>query len=198
MSDHANRRPLVDLAEISAGHPIRSAVDELPRGPTGIVQMRNVDADAGVDWSDVARVELPRARRFDHLALGDVIFSTRGTRTYAVAVTETPFPAVCSPHFFVLRVRKAAIDPRFLAWQINQEPAQDYLQREATGSHILNIRREVVERMEIMVPSRARQGAIVAFADAVAREKRVLSGLLTNRQRQMTALAVGLHSDIRK
>jgi restriction endonuclease S subunit len=105
-----------------------------------------------------------------------------------------PFPAVCSPHFFVLRIRGGAVEPRFLAWQINQAPAQEYLQREATGSHILNIRREVVERLEIAIPSLARQAAISAFAEGATREKRLLSALIENRQQQMNALAAGLRA----
>jgi restriction endonuclease S subunit len=69
---------------------------------------------------------------------------------------------------------------------------QEYLRREATGSHILNIRREVIERLEIVVPSLARQAAIVAFAEAAAREKRLLSTLIENRQQQINQLAAGL------
>ena len=185
---------LREVAEIAAGHPLRSGVDELPAGDTGVIQMRNVDPDTGVDWASVSRVELPPARRIEFLNPGDVIFSTRGARTYAVALGAPPFPVVCSPHFFVLRIRGVAIEPRFLAWQINQAPAQEYLQREATGSHILNIRREVVERMEIVIPSLARQAAIVAFAESVAREKRLLFALIENRQQQMNALAAELRA----
>ena len=137
---------------------------------------------------------MPRARRVELLGRGDVIFSTRGARTYAVALGEVPFQTVCSPQFFVLRVRGSVIEPEFLAWQINQAPAQEYLQREATGSHILNIRREVIERLKIAIPSRTRQVAIIAFADAAAREKRLLAGLIENRQQQMNALAAGLRA----
>lgn len=185
---------LVEAADISAGHPLRFAVDAFPAGEVGVIQMRNVDPDIGVDWAGVARVKLPHARRIQFLDRGDVIFSTRGARTYAAALDPPPFPTVCSPHFFVLRSRHAELDPRFLAWQINQVPAQEYLQREATGSHILNIRREVIERLEIVIPPRARQEAIVAFAEAAAREKRLLAGLIENRQQQMNALAAGLRA----
>ncbi|WP_425907505.1 restriction endonuclease subunit S [Nitrobacter sp. TKz-YC02] len=156
--------------------------------------MRNVDPEFGVAWDAVSRIELPPARRVVPLDEGDVIFSTRGIRTYAVALDPPPFPTVCSPHFFVLRPCGSKLDPRFLAWQINQAPAQEYLQREATGSHILNIRREVIERLEIVIPSRARQAAIVAFAETVAREKRLLARLIENRQQQMNALAAGLRA----
>jgi hypothetical protein len=194
ISYRAEKRTLAEAAEISAGHPLRSAVDDFPPGDTGVIQMRNVDPETGVDWASVSRVELPPARRIEFLNPGDVIFSTRGARTYAVALGAAPFPAVCSPHFFVLRIRGPAVEPRFLAWQINQAPAQEYLQREATGSHILNIRREVIERLEIVIPSLARQAAIVAFAEDVTREKRLLSALIENRQQQMNALAAGLRT----
>lgn len=195
---HAKPSLLAEVAQVSAGHPLRSGVDEFPAGDIGVVQMRNVDLETGVDWPSVSRIELPPARRIEFLASGDVIFSTRGVHTYAVALGEAPFPAVCSPHFFVLRIGTAAVDPRFLAWQINQGPAQEYLQREATGSHILNIRREVIERLEIVVPSLERQAAIVAFAEAATREKRLLSALIQNRQQQMNALAVGLRHSIKE
>jgi restriction endonuclease S subunit len=194
ISHRAEITTLVEVAEIAAGHPLRSAVDEFPAGDTGVIQMRNVDPETGVDWGNVSRVELPPARRIEFLNQGDVIFSTRGARTYAVALGAAPFPAVCSPHFFVLRTRGPAVEPRFLAWQINQAPAQEYLQREATGSHILNIRREVIERLEIVIPSLARQAAIVAFAEDATREKRLLSALIENRQQQMNALAAGLRA----
>jgi hypothetical protein len=192
IGNRAYKSELRDVAEISAGHPLRSAVDDFAAGDTGIIQMRNVDPEAGVDWARVSRIELPPARRIEFLVPGDVIFSTRGTRTYAVALGEAPFPTVCSPHFFVLRIRTAEVEARFLAWQINQAPAQEYLQREATGSHILNIRREVIERLEIVIPSLARQATIVAFAEAATSEKRLLSALIDNRQQQMNALAAGL------
>jgi hypothetical protein len=194
ISHHAERFVLADVADVFAGHPLRAGVDELPPGEIGVIQMRNVHPEAGVEWASVARVELPPARRVELLGADDVIFSTRGLRNYAVALDPPPFRTVCSPHFFVIRSRGTLLHPRFLAWQINQTPAQEYLQREATGSHILNIRREVIERLEIVIPSKARQDAIVAFADAAAREKRVLTGLIENRQQQMNALAAGLRA----
>lgn len=194
ISHRAELITLAEVAEIAAGHPLRSGVDEFPAGETGVIQMRNVDPEVGVDWGSVSRIELPPARRIEFLSQGDVIFSTRGARTYAVALGAAPFPAVCSPHFFVLRIRRPAVEPRFVAWQINQAPAQEYLQREATGSHILNIRREVIERLEIVIPSLARQAAIIAFAEEAAREKRLLSALIENRQQQINALAAGLRA----
>jgi hypothetical protein len=196
--DAENIVRLAEVADISAGHPLRSGVDDLAPGGVAVVQMRNVDPDRGVDWAGLAAVELPPARKTDFLKRGDVIFSTRGARNYGVVLAVVPVPAVCSPHFFVIRTRSRRVDPDFLAWQINQAPAQEYFQREATGSHILNIKREVLERLEVVVPPLAQQVAIAAFAEAARWEKQLMSALIDNRQKQMNALAAGLRHSIKE
>jgi hypothetical protein len=128
-------------ARASSGFPFRGAVDALEPGEVAVIQMRNIE-EGSIDWPTLARVTLPTKRAPDFLASGDVIFTTRGRRNFAFALDEIPGPAVCSPHFFILRPREPdKLLPAFLAWQINQKPAQEYLQQAATGSHILNITR---------------------------------------------------------
>lgn len=181
---------LIDLADVRAGYPFRGAIDALDKGEVGAIQMRNVDDDIGVDWSALARVKLPSERSVDLLAEGDLIFSTRGKRNFALALTDVPFAAVCSPHFFVLRVfDETQIIPAFLAWQINQRPAQDYLQQKATGSHILNITRGAIESLPVVVPPLATQRALMEVVDTARYERNVLSELISNRARQIEAIA---------
>lgn len=187
------RESLGDVAAIAAGYPLRGAVDELTSGDVAIVQMRNVDADSGVNWSEVQRIALPSKRPPAFLAVGDIIFTTRGTRNFALALDTVEGQAVCSPHFFVIRVLDAnRIAPAFLAWQINQRAAQEYFQREATGSHILNIRREVIENLPVAIPPVATQHIIVALADAARSERASLTKLIENRNQQLEAIALGL------
>ena len=196
MNDHTAylRESLGDVAAISAGYPLRGAVDELTSGDVAIVQMRNVDADGGVNWREVQRIALPSKRLPAYLAVGDIIFTTRGTRNFALALDTVEGEAVCSPHFFVIRVLDAnRIAPAFLAWQINQRTAQEYFQREATGSHILNIRREVIENLPLSIPPLATQRAIVALADAARAERAKLAKLIENRNHQIEAIALDLH-----
>ena len=188
------RESLGDVAAIAAGYPLRGAVDELAGGNVAIVQMRNVDADSGVNWREVQRIMLPSKRPPVLLAVGDIIFTTRGTRNFALSLDTVEGAAVCSPHFFVIRVLDAnRIAPAFLAWQINQRTAQEHFQREATGSHILNIRREVIEKLPLAIPPLATQRAIVALADAARAERATLAKLIENRNHQIEAIALGLH-----
>jgi hypothetical protein len=187
------RESLSDVADISAGYPLRGSVDELDSGEVAIVQMRNVDAASGISWGEVQRVALPSKRQPTFLAAGDVIFTTRGVRNFALQLDSVAGEAVCSPHFFVIRVFDAnTIMPAFLAWQINQRPAQEYFQREATGSHILNIRREVIENLPLAIPPLATQRAIIALAKAASDERVTLTRLIENRNQQLEAIALGL------
>lgn len=181
------------VATIAAGYPLRGAVDELPPGDVAIVQMRNVDAGRGINWSEVQRIALPSKRSPTLLAAGDIIFTTRGTRNFALALDTVEGEAVCSPHFFVIRAfNPSRIVSAFLAWQINQRPAQEYFQREATGSHILNIRREVIEALPIAIPPLQTQYNIVALANAAKSEQAALTKLIENRNQQLEAIALGL------
>lgn len=185
---------LSSLAEISAGYPFRGAVDALPPGNVSVVQMKNVDLHSGVDWHEVSRVELPSKRSANPLRAGDILFGARGTRNHAILVTEPPEGAVCSPHFYVLRVRPdASALPEYLAWLINQRPAQEHFRKGATGSYILNIRREVLETLSVPVPSIERQHALVRLARETAAERLILNQLIVNREQQMEAIAVHLH-----
>lgn len=185
---------LVVLSSITAGYPLRGAVDALPAGEVAVIQMGNVSPDAGVDWEAVRRVTLPSERSTNFLAQGDVIFTTRGSRNFALALEDVQGLAVCSPHFFVIRVSDTSrITPTFLAWQINQRPAQEHFQREATGSYILNIRREVVENLSLVIPPLAQQKAITALAKTASDERTMLTKLITNRNQQMEAISLGLH-----
>lgn len=183
---------LGELAHISAGYPFRGAVDALPAGHVAVVQMRNVDAE-GIDYESLTRVSLPSTRQPDFLQAGDVIFTTRGRRNSALAVKEIPGLAVCSPHFFVFRVNDpSALLPEFLAWLINQKPAQDYLQQAATGSHILNITRGAVENLPVVIPPMELQRALVALAEQARRERELMQALIDNRQTQLDAISASI------
>lgn len=180
---------LGELATVSAGYPFRGKVDDLASGDVAVIQMRNVDPQSGIDWRQLSRIELPRASTKAMLRHGDVILSTRGGRFYPYYIGEFEGEAVCSPHFFILRVKTQAILPQFLAWQIKQKPAQDYFVAGATGSNILNIKRDVVENLPIALPPLSQQHHIGDLDEAMRNERSILTQLIDNRAAEMSAIA---------
>ena len=180
---------LVKMASISAGYPFRGKIDQLPKGDIAVIQMRNADPGTGIDWAGLSHVELPRASEKAFLRSGDIILSTRGSRNFAYCIDANRGHVVCSPHFFIIRLTWGSVLPEFLAWQINQKPAQNCFAAGATGTYILNLKRAVVEGLRVAVPSIAQQQRIVELDKAARTERLVLNRLVENRTNEMSAIA---------
>ena len=203
MSFDASLYSVAEIASLQAGYPFRGAIEEARDGDVLAVQMKDVDPEAGVDWSGAIRTSLVGRKRPDWLRAGDVLFVAKGARFYAVGVDGPPAPAVWAPAFFHLRVKApASVDPAFLAWQINQPPFQRQLQQAAEGSGQLSIRRPVLEALSLHIPSMRQQRGIAALADLARRERQALHRLIRNRELQLHALAEYLgqatHQDIQQ
>ncbi len=179
---------LQDYAEVRAGHPFRGSVPETADGSALTVQMRDVSASNGVAWESVARTNPSGRKKPDWLRAGDILFLARGARNFAVHLEEVPGPAVCSQYFFLIRLTDTRVLPAFLAWQINQTQAQQYLRRNAEGSDQLSIRRGILEALPISIPSLERQEQILSFVHAVKREQVLLEEMRQNREREVQAL----------
>lgn len=193
MNDAALKMKLSDLAHIRAGHPFRGAVEAVLDGAVAVVQMKDILAGGGVDWSSAVRTELVGRKEPDWLSDGDLLFVSRGSRYFAVCVDSPPAPAVCGPHLFHLTVKaRELLMPEFLAWVVGQGPVQRQLLQAASGSLQLSVTRQALEALEIPLPSLATQRIVTDLAAAAARERAVLTALIQNRELQLEALASAL------
>ncbi len=199
MSNNAITHQLTELANISAGYPLRKSASGLSAGDVHMIQLQHVDTDTNIDWNTVPKVELPSAREPVWLTDQDVIFASRGTRTFAYPLRNTPEHTVCAPQFFVLSpVDRGVVLSEFLAWQINQRPAQEYLVKRSTTSTIANVRRRALEEMPIVVPPLGVQTSIVDFWHAARKERGALNRLIQNREKQLESLAIELFQHSRR
>jgi len=189
-------KSLKQIALIRAGHPFRGRIEDVPGGTARVIQMKDVDADRGVNWAGLAATELAGRKQPDWLKKGDMLFAARGNRYFAILLEDVPFDTVLSPHFFHLTVkREAKVLPGFLAWQINQEPIQQYLQKSSHGSQVQAIGRQVLEDMPLAIPPLDKQHAIMALNNAWQQQRRVMDTLTENMQRTMTGIARQLLRD---
>lgn len=186
---------LRSLADVQAGHPFRGSVPFAENGNAYALQMRDLSPSGEVAWNGLLRTEVDASKPVQWLEAGDVVFVARGARNYAVCLREIPKPTVCSPNFFLVRVKTPTLLPEFLAWQINRAPAQRYLASNAEGSDQLSIRRPVLEAMPLAVPPLSKQHLIIALAEKAVHEERQLQALIRNRQQQLDALAFALFSN---
>lgn len=186
---------LRNLADVQAGHPFRGSVPFVEGGNAYALQMRDLSPSGEVAWDGLVRTDVDTGKPVQWLEPGDVVFVARGARNYAVCLREVPKPTVCSPNFFLVRIKSPTLLPEFLAWQINRAPAQRYLASNAEGSDQLSIRRPVLEALPLALPPLHQQQLIVSLAEAAVHEERQLQALIRNRQKQLDALALVLFTN---
>lgn len=183
-------RKLSELVKVLPGYPFRGKIDHDPSGDARVIQMRDVSDTGRVEWDELVRTELKGRRKPDWLEPGDVLFLVRGNHNFAVHLDEAPFPSVISPHFLLLKVKEnAKLHPAFLAWQINQAPAQRYLDASAEGTVQRSIRKGVLEDLPLVVPDLDTQQLVVNYAQAAQSEADAYKELIANRERELKVVA---------
>lgn len=183
---------LKDIAIIEAGYPFRGRIQEVVDGDVQVIEPKSVLSSGELDEQGWTKTNLVGKRVPTLLEEGDVLFLGRGGYHLAVEVPEVNFKTVCSPNFFVIRCKpdfKKEINLSFVAWQLNQRPAQSYFNRCKDGSLQPHIKRAVLEDVNLYLPSINEQNTIAQMHKLQMKEQKLLLSLIENRQRQMTALA---------
>jgi hypothetical protein len=183
---------LCDIVDIRPGHPFRGSIEQINDGEAHVVQVRDTAPTGEVSHGEMIRTNLSGKKQPDWLQPGDVLFVAKGARHFAALVENLPKQSVCSPHFFLIRVKdefRNKVTPEFICWQLNQLPAQRYFQVTAEGSLYLSIRRQVLEYTPIKLLPLERQRQLTAMHHCAVKEQNVLQQLINNRQNQLNAIA---------
>lgn len=184
---------LCDIADIRTGYPFRGRIAPDTDGDVHVVQVRDTQTTGEVIHDGMIKTTLTGKKQPDWLRSGDVLFVAKGAKNFAALIERIPEQTVCSPHFFLIRVKPASKDkvtPEFICWQLNQLPAQRYFQTMAEGSMYLSIRRQVLEHTPITLLSLVKQHKLAAIHRCAVKEQKLLQQLINNRQQQLNAIAM--------
>lgn len=185
-------RKLSELADIRLGYPFRGTVPVIENGEAFVVQTRNVSREGEINTSGLVQTNLENKKTPDYLKSNDILFVAKGAKYFATFVEGLPDNTVCSPHFFIVRIKESETDsvlPAYLWWQLNQTPLQQYFKISAEGTLYSSIRKAVLGNAQILLPSINKQHQIVAMYRTALAERKVLEGLIDNRNQQLEAIA---------
>jgi restriction endonuclease S subunit len=180
---------LKDIAEIKAGHPFRGKISEVSHGDASVIQIRDVDEHGLILWHKLIKTDISGRKMPDWLQQGDILFAARGYRNVAAYVDRSQANTVCAPHYFLIRLNTNIVEPAFIAWQLNQQPAQKYFAKYSQGSAVASIPRDFLATTPITLPTIAQQQKIVSLANTYIKEKQILQALINNRELQMEGVA---------
>lgn len=119
------------------------------------------------------------------LCAGDVLFAAKGTKNFATVFENHNEPSVASTSFFVIRPTDKKLLPQYLAWVLNSPTTQILLKGQAIGTSIPSISKQVLENLEIAIPSIDSQKAILQITKLRNKEKSLKQKIETLREKQI-------------
>lgn len=171
---------LSDVCSVHSGYTMRGRLEPVGVGGVLAIQPSDLDENGTIDLAGLIRVHAPTGR--SEVASGDVLFRSRGNRTFAYAVPDNlTEPAIAVMPLFVIRPHDDRVDSHYLAWIINQSDAQSHFRQSSQGQTIQMVSKRVLEDAPITLPALHRQQQIAATAELANRQLKLESQLVERR-----------------
>lgn len=116
------------------------------------------------------------------LKQGDVLFAAKGSKNFAAQFDLKDMSAAASTSFFVIRIFEKNILPEYLTWYLNHPTTMKFLKAFARGTSIASISKEVLNDLEIIIPSLEKQQLIFKINDLRLTERQHIMKLLSLKQ----------------
>jgi len=84
-------------------------------------------------------------------------------------------------HFFILKLKSNLVDTEYLRWYLNHNDARRYFITKTGIALIPTITKKILEELEIPVPDKNTQKAIVEIDRLLKREKKILDEIREKR-----------------
>jgi len=179
---------LADLCAIQAGLSVRGKLEAGAEGDPPAVLLRDT-GDGYVDPAKLERAKLGNVDTRYWAQQGDILFRNRFEPNIAIHLADFPGEAVVIGPLLTMRVTDPGVDPAYLAWFINQPPAQTHIARGARGTNLRMVPRKVLDELPVALPDIATQQRIVEVAALSERESELLDRIARKRQ-DLTRLAL--------
>lgn len=182
---------LQDIADIRAGYPFRGRIEPVAVGTHRVIQIKDIGTNHRVKEEGLFLIDMPSSADSYLVKPGDVLFQSRGSRNFGTPISE-PLPrTIASGHLFVIRPHQNIL-PEYLAWFINQPPAQLHIKAHQRGSYVPLIPKDALNELEVAVPPIAVQQSIVELERLRIKEEELQRAICEKRTQIIQAVCANL------
>lgn len=189
------QRKLKDIAKVRAGYPFRGAIEPVRDGEFQLIQIKDIKAGNSISFDDLVRVNPDRVKSDHMIHQGEILFVARGNRSQAIVINEELRNTIFGLQFFAVELGDNTLSS-YLAWYINQRPAQQYFDENAVGSNVKLITKTVLEDLPIEIPALELQHKIAHLYELSRKEFQLLEQIKAKRQQLIEgALMKAIHTN---
>ncbi len=157
-----------------------------------VVQGKDIDDNNRVNWAQLSRAVLQLKKQEHIIRQGDILVRCKGLPHIAVLADSPKEDTVAGSQFFVVRAKNDLIFPDFLAWYMNQSPAQRYLNLYSAGTNIKHINKKVLSALEVAVPSLEIQKKVVQVHNLWQKENEILEQIKHKKEQVLQSQLLNL------
>lgn len=162
---------LGEICDIQPGFSFRGKIEVSPDGGFQVLQIKDIDKDGIISGDGLTRTDYDNIKSNYLVQQNDVLFTTLGENRRAAYVAEKMPDTIFVAQIYSLRNLDDPVSEAYLAWYLNQKPAQNYFESYASGAYIKNIKVKVLESLEIEIIPLEVQHKIVKLNELHRREK---------------------------
>ena len=185
------KKKITEIADVQIGYQFRKKIESVDEGTNRVIQIRDFDEHRILYKEGLSRVKIDKSAEQYLINKGDILFLSRGHRNWAASITDNYEDTIAVSHFYVLKIRNASVIPEYIAWYINQTPAQEYLHNIARrGTHMPIIPLSAFKELTVDLPDKETQKKIVELSNLMEKEKMLLNELQGKRSQLINAISL--------
>jgi len=172
-------KKVAECAEVLPGFALKARAEHELEGTYQVIMAKHLSDCMPYRYSDEHELRMTPAGSPENYLVqkGDVLFISRGVRNCAAVIESVPEKTIASATFYILRALPV-IEPAYLAWCLNQSPAQAQIGQIRTGAGTPIVQRNVLGDIQIPVPPLTEQKRIAELAALMAAELDIRKKLL--------------------
>jgi len=179
--------PLGEIAHLRVGFQFRSEAPYSPSGSHLLIQLRDSKEILPFEDYETHRVDCDDIKKDDLLSAGDVLLRAKGKNHFAVCITSPVKNLIAGAACLVIRPDNKKALSSFLAWYLNQPPAQAFLNKISAGTSIPVVNKRALLDLEVSLPPMKIQKAIGELYQLQLTEQELTEKLMRSRKEFLNA-----------
>ncbi|MCX5679711.1 MAG: restriction endonuclease subunit S [Candidatus Omnitrophica bacterium] len=171
------KKKISHFAEIKSGYLFKEGIQSDKEGNVSVIQLKDVNDRGVINLHELQRISSDKISSESFLAVGDVLLKAKTNHPVSALVNEQLPSTIATAHYFIISVKKTDVLPGYLAWYLNQRPAQTYFDKNAGGTRIQVINKQLLGELEVVVPDLKTQEKIAKIYELHQREQDLVDAI---------------------
>lgn len=171
------KKRISQIAGIKSGYLFKEGLKPDKEGNVSVVQLKDINDRGVLNSHELQRISLDKIGSDSFLAVGDVLLKAKTNHPVSVVIKEHVSNTIATAHYFIISVKKADVLPGYLAWYLNQRPAQIYFDRNAGGTRIQVINKQLLGELEVVIPDLNIQEKIAKIYELYQQEQDIIDAI---------------------